>query len=127
MGIFNRGRNQLLTALLEVEAQRLKSNAELETKRQEVELRRYQLELENAESIAKARILDRDAAHERRMKAREYGLRGNAVAKAKRQAAENAPRCPVCEDDHSPNLSAQDIAWHHAGHPDNFTMPMGWN
>lgn len=128
MGWFRRSQDELLKSLLTLEQERVRVAADIEVKRQEIEMRKLTLEVEHAEQLAKARAIEMDAKQDRKIKNREAGLRSAASkASAKVRAAAENPPCPVCDDEHSPKLTAADIAWHHAGHPANFNMPLNWN
>ncbi len=117
----------LTRALIESFSARLKSNEEMEAKREELSLRKLEIEAQYAEHLAKARIEEKNAQQDRRLKAREWGATGQQRFKAKRAAEAAKPVCPVCENSSSAHLTAADIQYHHAGHPDNFTPTFEWN
>ncbi len=117
---------ELLAKLEDANIKRLELEAIREEKRHALEMRKLELEADHIEEMTKARIAEADAKAERRRKQREWGAAGAAKVRAKHEQ-QSAPACPVCVNPGSAALSAQDIAWHHAGHPPNFQAPMEWN
>jgi hypothetical protein len=106
-----------LLRLEELHNQRLESDRAIEAKRAEFEIKKLELEMTHAVELAEARKVEQDAKVERRKKAREYGLVGAHNRKVKAEQAAQAVHCAVCANPNSPALTAPEIDWHHAGHP----------
>ena len=124
--IFGRRKEGLITALERINLDRLKANAESEIKREELAIKKLEIEAKYSKELTESKIAEKDAAQERRIKARAAGALGGAKWKAKREAME-APKCAVCDNSASAYLTAADIQYHHAGHPENFTPNFEWN
>lgn len=119
--LFGRPDPDIMLRLEAIHVERMKAQAEIDAKKQEFDLRKMELEAQYAEHLTKAKILESDARQERKIKAREYGVTGARVARARRQAEQALPECSVCKNPSSPALLASEIEWHHSGHPANFT------
>jgi len=117
----------ILVRLEELATKRLEAEMNAESKRSEVELRKLEIEAQYAEHLAKGRIEELKAKEEMRRTRKEWGSKGQKAWREREAVKAATPACPVCANSQSAHLTAQDIAWHHAGHPDNFTMPMNWN
>lgn len=109
---------QLLVALLEGEKARVAANAEVEKAKADADIRKFELEVEHAEALSKARMEEREAAQRLRAQQRQWAADLRARKAAKAEAAKTAPTtCPVCSDPSSVHLTVDAINWHKAGHP----------
>jgi hypothetical protein len=120
MSWWSRRREQIdaFRILAEDITKRQQIQAEADAKRAEFELRKLEIEAQYAEHLAKAKIAEKDAASERRQKARQYGREGHA--RRKENEANKPPNCKLCANPNDLSLTPLDIEWHHAGHPANF-------
>jgi len=114
---------QLLIALLEGEKARHAASVEVEKARAQVELRKLELEVENAEDLAKARNEEREFKAKLRVQQREWAQQARDRKKEKdvereRAAQPKLQNCPVCANASDPTLTAEMIMWHKNGHPD---------
>jgi DNA repair exonuclease SbcCD ATPase subunit len=112
-------RDSLLEALLKIESARLASASELQQRRDELELQKLKLEIENAETLAKVKA-EQERAREELREIRRANL-AKAREKWRQQQAERraapATSCRVCTNPSDPSLTVEEITYHHAGHP----------
>jgi len=87
---------QLLAQFLTLEQSRLDKRAILDEKREELELRKLELEMVHLEARTKSQIELEKARQELREKKREAGRIG--IAKRRAMARPNAQGCPLCAD-----------------------------
>ena len=103
MSIFSRSPSQpsasdlLLDRLLQLESTRLDHATTLQAKRDELEIRRLEIELASLDATTKAKIEMQRAQQELRLQRQERGRRG-----AQKRWQQNHPpgdvRCPLCLD-----------------------------
>lgn len=131
MAFWHRARREdaqtaLLNALLADATARHTADSQLVAKRLELELRKEELHLQYAETEAKAKSIEREENVKLRMLKREAGMIGGKKrAENLNNRQSQGPDCKVCKGEI--HLMPFDIAFHHAGHPAQFTMGMEWN
>jgi hypothetical protein len=100
-----------------------------EIERQELSVRVAGLKLQRAKIEGQARAIRREqeladlkAADDRArlLQRREASRIAMASLKAKRAADERKRNCPICRDEHAFGFNAEQLAYHHAGHPRNW-------
>jgi hypothetical protein len=114
----------LLKTFLDVEGKRLEATALLEGKRGELELAKLKIEVENADTLQKARAEDMKLRAEIRQGQRERAAQAREKRAEKQKAAAAAAanpqgqqgECRVCRNQSDASLTMQEIAWHHSGH-----------
>jgi hypothetical protein len=89
-------------------------------KREELELRRLEIEVENAETLQKSRAAEALARAELKQKQREWGAiarerRREKALKREERPVEGAENCVVCKTPGEFHSTAE-TAWHIAGH-----------
>lgn len=115
---------ELLSSLLEIERARMDARVRIETMRDEIELKKAELELSHIEQRTHAEI-ELQEAKEKLRKDRRESSRKARERLAERRAAMGPTalgflpngNCRVCLNGSDPSLSAGEIQWHHAGHP----------
>jgi hypothetical protein len=109
----------LITSLADSSAKRFQAQLEHDTRTEEINLKRRDLELQHAEQIAQANVIEREGKEKLRQAKREWAEKngGPSYAKSKNNRQQNLTDCKVCTDKSDPYLNAQDISWHYAGHP----------
>ena len=115
----------LLERYQNLERMRLDKQTELEIARLDLDKRRTELEFEHLEAQTKREIALAQAKEELRavrqrnaQKARERRneLRGQTYPGSPQVVLPNQ-RCRPCVAPNTPDLTADEIRWHHAGHP----------
>jgi len=118
----------LTQALMALEQERIKRDAELAKLDHELRLKTRELEIQNIEALSTQKRLDQET-RERLREERRENFRKAREAKAEKAAknrAAAAPQaaahhglagCRVCAAPSDPTLSAEEITWHAAGHP----------
>ena len=113
--------DKLLTSLLDLEGKRLNRDIELEKLHHELKLKTTQLEIENIERISEEKRKDADARLVLRQQKRESAQRMREIKAHKTSAHMNGHSglqgCRVCANGSDPSLTAHEIQWHSAGHP----------
>lgn len=103
----------LVQSLAAASAERFKAQLEADGRREELELRRHEYDVQNAEVIARAAANAAEAKEKLRVSRRD----SMRTLRASRGASKSASDCPVCQQPSDPRLTATDIAHHYAGHP----------
>lgn len=101
----------LLATLTEASTERYKAQLEHDAKIEDLQLRKHELEVQNASSLAEARAIERKAKEELRERKREQANNWNS-----KHRQHSLRECPVCTNSGSPTLTAAQIGWHHNGH-----------
>jgi hypothetical protein len=109
----------LITSLADASAKRFAAQLEHDSKTEEIQLKKRELELLHAEQIAKADAIDRESRNTERLRKKDWakengGLIGKNLGKNRQGQLTD---CKVCNDKSDPYLSAADISRHYAGHP----------
>jgi hypothetical protein len=109
----------LITSLADASAKRFQAQLEHDTRTEEINLKRRDLELQHAEQIAQANVIEREGKEKLRQAKREWAEKngGPSYAKSAKARQQNLTDCKVCVDKSDPYLNANDISWHYAGHP----------
>jgi hypothetical protein len=112
--------DRLLRAFLATDTKRIEAAATLDAKKQEIELRRLELEMEHIEALGEERRKDGREKEENRRARQEAAKNAREKRKANvagaQQPEAHAGGCRVCKDPSSPYLSAEEIWWHGNGH-----------
>lgn len=105
---------QLLASLTESSIARFKAQLDNDAKIEELNLKKRELELTHAESIAKANAIEREARAELREKKKQWWREnGTQQRRNSRSQQQGQTGCRVCENPHNPDLSAPEIFAHH--------------
>ena len=119
-----RNSQHLLKAFLETEQTRLINSANLDKARSELELRRLELEIQHAESLATARTIEMKARDDLKVMRQERAAVARAALAAKKEAAKRQQMelpgttgaCRVCVNQSDPTINIEDLTWHANGH-----------
>lgn len=110
---------RLLDSFLNLEQKRLESQAQQDDRRQALELKKLELEIEHAEDLSRVRREDREAAQKLKQQQREWAATSREKKKQKEATEQrgNTHDCRVCSmGPNEPSLSVEDISWHNSGH-----------
>lgn len=114
---------ELLTAMLSLQSERVKHDAEIEKLDREIKLKTRQLELDNLERISEEKRKDVEMRARLREQRRQWAQNARDKLAAKKtssgavKVAGGVSGCVVCVEPSSPHLTADEIRWHQAGHP----------
>lgn len=101
-------------------AERYKATLEHEARLEELALKRHELDVANAENLAKAAAVERESKAELRKQRKEWAREHQPAIQARRREAE---RCRVCSSPGNPSLTTAEILAHHNnGHPTQGVM-----
>jgi hypothetical protein len=108
----------LITSLADASAKRFQAQLEHDSKTEEIQLKKRELELDHAEQIAKAEAIERESRNSERQRKKEWAKEnGGLLGKNAKNRQGQLRDCKVCNDKSDPYLSAADISRHYAGHP----------
>lgn len=115
--------DQLLQRFLALEESRLAHAATMEDRRQQLELQRLKIEVENAETLQKVKAQeakDREELRQTRAKATAIAREAKAAKRVATQsgagAAQTPDGCRVCANPSDPTLTTHDVNFHYSGH-----------
>lgn len=117
---------ELMTTLLKGEATRQETQQKRDELESKLALRKLELEMEHLEAVHEERRKDAAEKERLRQQRREWAkaAREKIQKKANGMPLNGSPvrlsgvaGCTVCADPSSPNLTADEIRWHSAGHP----------
>ncbi len=110
----------LVKAIIDGELRRRETDALLEQKRSEFDLRK--LELEGAQLEARGEEMRRERADREKLRQerQQHAAHIREIRAAKRAASnsqdDSAGPCRVCKNQSDPTLTAREIEWHSMGH-----------
>lgn len=112
---------ELIDALLKGELERRRAQSDLDSKMAEIELKKREMELANLAAIHDEKR--KDAADRQKLREQRQNWAKTARDKKReRDAGGNLFRrtegCRVCHNQGDPTLTADEISFHHAGHPE---------
>jgi len=123
--LFKRRRNatdELIGAIINGELKRRETDALVEQKRLEHELRKLELEGQQLEARGEEQRRDRADREKLRQERQQHAARIREIRAERKRTASAQPAdahpgdCKVCVNPSDPSLTERDITWHHNGH-----------